>query len=396
MSSITTTETFSSLPSHPEVTAPKAYGKINYIPANHTPIPSSHNFHLPSLSEFSDSRTVLLHDLRPLPTISQLPFAKNHTSLSTHNFTALMHPSALHSVPYSYASWKDSNLLTQVYIPETESLVRQITGARKVITESLLLRSVLWTEEDALAMHAGHGHNNQHNPSNPTAQQQQQQQQQAEANKLEADSAQNHHHQQQPSTTSFPQFIGFTPSSGGASPAPKAHQDYTPAGARVHIRKYHPALAAAAHDILASEEASSESALAPRWALYSIWRPLKRVKRDALALGDARSFSEQDYVPVLIRTPSLGTEGEGQGKGVEVHECEAWVARGPGAGREHRWWWVSEQRPEEVLVIGLFDSAREADGVAAGGAMHCSVEVEGQGEEGEARESLELRCLAVW
>ena len=94
------------------------------------------------MSEFSDSRTLPLHDPRPLPTLSQLPNTKNHASLSKHNFTALRHPSALHAAPYSYTDWKDQSLLSQIYIPETEELVRRITGAHKVTTEALPLRSV--------------------------------------------------------------------------------------------------------------------------------------------------------------------------------------------------------------------------------------------------------------
>lgn len=344
------------------------------------------------MSEFNDSRVLPLYDLRPLPTLSQLPTVKDQAQLSTHNFTALTHPSALHSAPYSYTSWRDPKLLEQIYVPETEEIVKHITGARTVITEALLLRSVLWTEEDALATHAGHGTTGQENGTIEVEGQE-------ESSDPDAASA------------GFPQFIGFNASTGGASPAPKVHQDYTPAGARIHIRKYHPALAAAAEEIIAAEDTLLSQGLSPRganssdspprWALYSIWRPLKRVKRDPLALGDARTFLDADYVPVMIRTPTLGTAG----RAAEIHECEAWLARaGTGTGEEgkegeeegHRWYWVSNQTPEEVLVIGLFDSAREGEGLAAGGAMHSSVELEGQEGEEEARESLELRCLAIW
>jgi hypothetical protein len=130
---------------------------IHYIPANLTPTPSPHNFHLPSISEFNDSRVCRLYDLRPLPTLSQLLTVKDHAQLSMHNFTGLTHPSALHSAPYSYTCWRDPKLLKQIYVPETEEMVKRITGACKVITEALLLRSVHWTEEDAVATHAGHG-----------------------------------------------------------------------------------------------------------------------------------------------------------------------------------------------------------------------------------------------
>lgn len=51
--------------------------------------------------------------------------------------------------------------------------------------------------------------------------------------------------------------------------------------------------------------------------------------------------------------------------------------------------------PDEVFMVGLWDSDREGDSVGAGGAMHSSVELEGQEGE-EPRESLELRCFAIW
>ena len=47
-------------------------------------------------------------------------------------------------------------------------------------------------------------------------------------------------------------------------------------------------------------------------------------------------------------------------------------------------------------MIGLFDSEIERERpVAAGGTLHSSVQVERIEEEEEARESLELRCLAI-
>jgi hypothetical protein len=50
------------------------------------------------------------------------------------------------------------------------------------------------------------------------------------------------------------------------------------------------------------------------------------------------------------------------------------------------------------LVIGLFDSeGSSGGGRGSGGAMHSSVDLVGEGVDGlEPRESLELRCLAVW
>jgi hypothetical protein len=329
------------------------------------------------MAEFGDVRMQPLIDMRPVPTISDLSGAKEGTAqLSTHGFTAIRHPTTMNSAPYTPDSWKDPALLKQLYMPETEEMVKQVTGAKTVITEALLLRSAIWSEADALATHAGHGDQENGVAAPPEKTQ--------EEKELEV---------------GFPQFIGFSPQHGGASPAPKVHLDYAPNGARLHLRKYHPTMTAVAQPIIEAEEQLlaegkslrqeyASSGLGPRWALYSIWRPLKRVRRDPLALGDARTFLESDYVPVVVKTPNLGISPDSK----ETHDTESYLARWSSG---QKWYFISEQEPEEVLVIGLFDSQRDKETVAAGGTLHSSVDLEGTENE-EARESLELRCLAIW
>ena len=350
------------------------YGKLRYVPAGHTPKASPHNFHLPELSEFSDVRRLPLHNMRPVPSVKELPLAKNHAQLATHGFTAVHHPMTMHSPPYNVNSWKDPRLLRDLYIPETADMLKQITGCKTVITEGLLMRSQLWSESDALATHGGHGQAEEKSAVQIAKEK--------ELSELE---------------TGFPQFIGFNPVHGGASPAPKIHLDYAPIGARTHIRMYHPKLAEATKEIIAAEDilqaegkdlkleyANSDG---PRWALFSIWRPLKPVKRDPLALGDTRTFPGADYIPVNVRTPNLGEGREG------THEAESYLAR---YSEGHKWFWIEDMKPEEVLVIGLWDSSREKDGgCSSGGTLHSSVELDGKENE-EVRESLELRCLAIW
>jgi hypothetical protein len=54
------------------------------------------------------------------------------------------------------------------------------------------------------------------------------------------------------------------------------------------------------------------------------------------------------------------------------------------------------QEPDEVLIIQLFDSEAERNGLGvAGGVMHSSVHIEGTEME-EARESVEVRCTVIW
>ena len=352
-------------------------GKLRYIPQGQTPEPSPHNFHLPAMKEFGDVRDQPLIDMRPVPSIAGLTQANAGTAqLSTHGFAAIRHPTTMNSAPYNLASWKDPNLLKQLYIPETEEMVKQVTGAKTVLTETLLLRSEIWSESDALATHAGHG-DQKEDTTKPAKKTQ-------EDDDLE---------------TGFPQFIGFSPQHGGASPAPKVHLDYAPNGARTHLRKYHPTMTETSKPIIEAEEQLladgkslredyASSGLGPRWALFSIWRPLKRVRRDPLALGDARTFLESDYVPVIVKTPNLGVREDSGG----THDAESYLARWSNG---QKWYFISEQEPEEVMVIGLFDSNRDKETVAAGGTLHSSVDLEGTEDE-EPRQSIELRCLAIW
>ena len=373
MSSTTTATETLSLNSDAPLDA-RVHGKLRYVPANHTPKASPHNFHLPELSEFSDVRVLPLHNMRPVPSVKDLPSAQNHAQLATHGFTAVHHPVSMHSSPYDLSSWKDPKVLREHYIPETASMLRAITGCTTVITEAILMRSQLWSESDALATHGGHGKAEKKTDAQRTKEQ--------ELSDLE---------------TGFPQFVGFNPAHGGASPAPKIHLDYAPGGARTHIRKYHPKLKEATKDIIATEDKLEAEAKelkesygesdGPRWALFSIWRPLKPVKRDPLALLDTRTVPDADYVPCDVKTPNLGEGQEG------THESESYLAR---YSEGHKWYWIEDMQPEEVLVIGLWDSSREKDGgKSSGGTLHSSVELKGK-EGVEARESLELRCCAIW
>ena len=228
MTSITTTTESITL-QEPDSSSTPVYGKLRYVAPNYTPIASPHNFHLPAMSEFGDVRRIALNNMRPVPSVGQLPQARQHAQLFSHGFTAVHHPTPLNSAPYTSASMKDPSLLKQFYIPETISMLQRITGCKTVVPESLLLRSALWSESDALATHGGHG-------QELTADEEAQQRKLSE---LE---------------TSFPQFIGFNPKFGGASPAPKIHLDYSPVGARTHVRCFHPGLTHAAEEVIEVED----------------------------------------------------------------------------------------------------------------------------------------------
>jgi hypothetical protein len=318
------------------------------------------------MAEFGDVRTLPMTDIKSsLELGDESPYR-----LDTHGFAARKYPSVLHSPPYTRASWNDKNLLCRIYFPEVEQLVKQLTGARLVITEVGLIRDCVHTEVDGLA----------------------------------SSEAKDDEEQEDEVVDPFPKFIGISANGGsGASPAPKVHLDYSPAGARTHLRRYHHQLASAGSDVIAAENkllasGISESKLkhhynGPRWAMFSVWRPLKPITRDPLALSDRRSFPNADYIPVKLKEPTGKGIRPVNPDGSDKHDSESYLAYGSDS---HDWYWIWDMQPTEVHVIQLFDSDAEKGGnPGAGGVMHSSVDVDGTQNE-PPRESLEVRCTAFW
>ena len=359
----TSTLTSHRLDLKPEKTVP-THGILRYITRGITPTPSPHLYHLPPLDEFGDVRSVPITNIKDtLQAGDQNPY-----TLDSHGFTARRHPSRMHSAPYSRSSWNDEALLKTIYIPEVEALLKQLTGARTVVTEAAMVRSQVHSEVDALAT----SENNTDGRPGPSAD-------------MDEDP--------------WPKMIG-TSAGGGASPAPKVHLDFSPTGARIHLRKYHGVLAAAGAEVIAAEDDAlasdaAQSNLAaqyrgPRWAMFSVWRPLKRVTRDPLAFADRRSFPKSDYIPVKLVEPTGKALRHLYPHEAASHEAETLLAY---ASESHKWCWIWNMEPEEVVVIQLFDS--EADSKGYCGVMHSSVDVPGTETE-PARESIEVRCTAIW
>ena len=366
------------------LTKPKTYGRLRYVAPGHTVIPSQQPYVLPDISQFGDERVMPLHDIRPIPAVDQLSSALEcGTQLSTHGFTAVKYPSVLHSAPYTPQSWQDADLLEKVYIPEIEKMLKQVLSAKTVVTETILIRCSSQAAQSA--------------PSASNGTFQRSAEKEAQEKEVAKSSG-------QPTSSphvkpGFPLKVGFSTVTGAIPPAPKVHVDYIPSGARIHIRNAHPTVVNAFAPVVAAEERLlaaglpldthySSSPDAPRWAIYSIWRPLKPVKRDPLAMCDMRTFAEEDCIPIDVPALTMDEEGGVKGK----HTFRACVGK---AREGHRWCYVSEQQPEEVLIVGLWDSDREGKLVGSGGAMHSSVELLGREAE-TPRESLELRCLVVW
>ncbi|HLY05967.1 MAG TPA: CmcJ/NvfI family oxidoreductase [Rhizomicrobium sp.] len=112
-------------------------------------------------------------------------------------------------------------------------------------------------------------------------------------------------------------------------PATRVHVDYTEKSAPQRVR-----------DLVPDE---AERLLNRRYAFINVWRPIRQIVRDApLALCDARSVAARDLVPAdLIYGNRTG----------EIYYATF--------DTRHRWLYVPEMRPDEVILLKNFDSAMD-------------------------------------
>ncbi|KAI1464577.1 uncharacterized protein F4812DRAFT_160087 [Daldinia caldariorum] len=140
---------------------------------------------------------------------------------------------------------------------------------------------------------------------------------------------------------------------------------------RVHIdQTYTAALSRVPHH-LPAEEASE--LLKGRVQIINVWRPIKTVLRDPLAVAEAGSVGEEELVPIPLIYPNRKGETFA-------------VRHAPG----HRWFYKYGLTPQEVLLIKCFDS--KTDGRARR-VPHTAFVDPDAGPEVPKRESIEVRAL---
>ncbi|KAF2481397.1 GA4 desaturase [Neohortaea acidophila] len=215
-----------------------------------------------------------------------------------------------------------------------------------------------------------------------------------------------------------------------SKPIRMPHMDCTPLGARHIIRFDNEGIYTAAREsgVIAVEDAICEKLglsatakgataalaenynqgdrLGPRYAYYSIWRPLKKVGRDPLALGPRRKEVGEaggDMVYWTYHSKVPGAKGLSDRPDGEYLTQRAMLgvrAEEPRAGEcpeELKWHYVSAQEPDEVWFVKLFDSASlGADSQHASAPWHGSPDLGDAAESDEPRESIELRVMAFW
>jgi hypothetical protein len=146
-------------------------------------------------------------------------------------------------------------------------------------------------------------------------------------------------------------------------PVLAVHNDYTEWSGPQRVR-----------DIFPDE---AEALLAKRFAIVQVWRAInKPVERDPLAIADARSLEESDFIAAERRFPNrVG----------EIYQFRYSPA--------HRWYWFPRMHRDEALVFKVYDSA--TDGRARWGA-HTAFVDPATPADAPMRESIEIRAFAFF
>ena len=152
--------------------------------------------------------------------------------------------------------------------------------------------------------------------------------------------------------------------------------------------------------VLASED-NANGKFGPRYASYSVWRPIKKVTRDPLALAMRKNVKnltpENDLFLWYYDIRNHGIEGDWNRELEMLRVKPGQVVETTGeVDASIDWYYLPEQEPDEVLVFKLFDSAGlSADADESESVPHGSPDLMDAGYGGP-RESIEVRLYAVW
>jgi hypothetical protein len=166
------------------------------------------------------------------------------------------------------------------------------------------------------------------------------------------------------------------------APSPRPHVDFAPENAKEFVRSRIPAQAGPGAPESAKIVEMVENA--SRWQVLGIWKPLKTVERDPLVLTDSRSIPDNDFCD-LHRDKTAKLIGRDM----------KWVLSllKHGSKEEmHRWHYLSDMQPEEVLIFKHFDSKRD---IPAWRCAHTSIEIPGT-EDLPPRQSIDVRALVLY
>jgi hypothetical protein len=157
---------------------------------------------------------------------------------------------------------------------------------------------------------------------------------------------------------------GDDSSAGKRAPVHVVHNDYTNRSGPQRVR-----------DLLPETDAAD--ALKRRFAIVNVWRSINGTVTDTpLAFADARTVADADWIATDLKYPD---------RTGEVYR----VAFNP----EHRWFYVPDLQPDEILLLKTFDSATDG---RARYMPHTAFADPATRPGTEKRQSIESRVLAFW
>ncbi|KAF8854989.1 hypothetical protein BDZ45DRAFT_676606 [Acephala macrosclerotiorum] len=302
----------------------------------------------------------VIHAIQPLIDLRPEIFTpSNPYSLATHAFTAVKHQSKL---DIAVGEGYDREKAFGVLIPEIQEILKSVTGAKTVHVLGLGMRlkeadpdTIPLGERDPNAAPERCGF---------------------DLNVKDMDMTK-------------PYMAGYT-GKDQVGPARSIHIDYSPDGARQILCNVRGDVVESAKDIIEAEDTAVAAGKdiaqyeGGRYGMFSVWRPLRKVTRDPVAICDPNSIDfHRDLAEHINKQPS--------DKGDYLAGLS--MLRGDRADTQ-KWYWISEQDVDEVLILQFYDSYAIREG-RPWGAPHGGVTLVGK-EEGELRNSVEARCVAVW
>jgi hypothetical protein len=182
-------------------------------------------------------------------------------------------------------------------------------------------------------------------------------------------------------------------------PVQQVHVDQTAAAAEARVRRHVP-----------GEEA--DKLLQGRYAIINVWRPIENAASDfPLAVIDWRTTKRDDFIEVDLMYPqrAAGEDDDDRGKEKLPDEAsllstEGYVAKGetfavaPSDG--HKFYFVKDMKPEEVMLLKCFDSFGEGEAGARKGLAvrtpHTAFVDPETPKDAPGRQSIEVRCLVFY
>ncbi|KAJ3575844.1 hypothetical protein NPX13_g3889 [Xylaria arbuscula] len=125
-----------------------------------------------------------------------------------------------------------------------------------------------------------------------------------------------------------------------------------------------------------------------RWGTINLWRPIKTIRRDPLCYCDGRTISDEDLVPVFAKPPpkeagaSPFYDTKHLGDGFQTLEVRA--------NPNHKWYYLSEMRPDEALIFKCYDSKNPSESRCCHSSFRLPQTVD------EPRESMEMRFFVFY